>query len=186
MFLGYSFFIKLKRLKMSHVQKIIFSGPVRSGKTTAIHSLSDITPISTDQMASDNTASIKEETTVAMDYGLHLLENGSKIHLYGTPGQARFSFMWDVLAKNGTGLILLFDNTRPSPKADLELYIKAFTDLIVDTKLIIGVTHTEQQKEPSLAQYSEWLAEHHLTAEVYAIDAREREDVKRLVGRLMH
>jgi len=168
------------------MQKIIFSGPVRSGKTTAIHSLSDIAPVSTNKLASDETAKLKKETTVAMDYGFHIMDNGSKIHLYGTPGQERFSFMWDVLAKNGTGLVLLFDNTRPDPKQDLALYIKAFADFIAETKLIIGVTHTEKQKEPSLEQYSEWLAEYQLTAEVYAIDAREKEDVKKLVSRLMH
>ncbi len=171
---------------MEHPQKIIFSGPVRSGKTTAIHSISDIKPITTDQKATDETCLIKEETTVAMDYGMCLMENGNKIHLYGTPGQERFSFMWDVLAKNGDGLILLFDNTRPDPKADLDLYVNAFADLIAEKKLIVGVTHTEEQKDPSLAQYSIWLAEHLLEAEVYAIDARERNDVQRLLTQLMH
>ena len=171
---------------MVNHQKIIFSGPVRAGKTTAIHAISEIKPITTDQKSSDHTALLKAETTVAMDYGMCFTEDGNKIHLYGTPGQERFSFMWDVLAKNGDGLILLFDNTRPDPKADLDLYINAFADFIAEKKLIIGVTHTEEQKDPSLAQYSAWLAEHLLEAEVYAVDARERNDVRHLLTQLMH
>ena len=171
---------------MGSMQKIIFSGPVRSGKTTAIHTISDIAPLTTEQKASDETKTLKTDTTVAMDYGMCMMENGSKVHLYGTPGQERFSFMWDVLAKNGHGLVLLFDNTRPDPKADLETYVNAFAEFIADTKLIIGVTHTEKQKDPSLEQYTHWLAEHGLKAEVYAVDARERCDVYKLISQLMH
>ncbi len=39
----------------------------------------------------------KVKTTVAMDYGTMTLDAKEKIHLYGTPGQERFNFMWDIL-----------------------------------------------------------------------------------------
>jgi len=70
--------------------KIIFTGPVGVGKTTAIAALSDEPPIQTDASASDMTAVRKGYTTVAMDYGLIQLDENTKIHLYGTPGQERF------------------------------------------------------------------------------------------------
>lgn len=55
--------------------KIIFTGPVGVGKTTAIAALSDDPPIKTDARASDMTTSMKSHTTVAMDYGvIHLDE----------------------------------------------------------------------------------------------------------------
>jgi hypothetical protein len=38
----------------------------------------------------------KDQTTVAMDYGVLALDGGVQLHLYGTPGQERFSFMWDM------------------------------------------------------------------------------------------
>ncbi|RLW67194.1 MAG: GTP-binding protein, partial [gamma proteobacterium symbiont of Stewartia floridana] len=62
--------------------KIIFSGPVGAGKTTAIQSISDILPVTTDEQASDMTRNLKNGTTVAMDYGLIKLPGTERIHLY--------------------------------------------------------------------------------------------------------
>lgn len=83
--------------------KIIFTGPVGVGKTTAIASLSDEPPVQTDASASDMTSVRKGYTTVAMDYGLIQLDENTKIHLYGTPGQERFDFMWDILSQGQYG-----------------------------------------------------------------------------------
>lgn len=80
--------------------KIIFTGPVGTGKTTAISSISDSPVIRTDEQASDMTKDRKQETTVAMDYGVMILGDNERIHLYGTPGQERFSFMWDIDRKS--------------------------------------------------------------------------------------
>ena len=91
---------------MAHTDhKIIFTGPVGAGKTTAIASISDIEPIRTDEHASDMTQKRKSNTTVAMDYGMIRLGPKEKVHLYGTPGQERFDFMWDILTKGGIGLV---------------------------------------------------------------------------------
>lgn len=75
--------------------KIIFSGTVGAGKSTAINALSDILPVSTEALASDEIAGIKKTTTVAMDYGVLNLPDGEKVMLYGTPGQERFSLGYD-------------------------------------------------------------------------------------------
>ncbi|MCK5814246.1 MAG: ATP/GTP-binding protein, partial [Cocleimonas sp.] len=85
-------------------RKIIFTGPVGSGKTTAIVSISDIAPVTTDQSASDMTQKRKRNTTVAMDYGVINVSENERVHLYGTPGQERFDFMWNILTKGGIGL----------------------------------------------------------------------------------
>ncbi|RKZ90665.1 MAG: GTP-binding protein, partial [Gammaproteobacteria bacterium] len=84
--------------------KIIFTGPVGAGKTTAITSISDVPPVGTDASASDMTKKRKGSTTVAMDYGILKLDGGEQIHLYGTPGQERFDFMWEILTTGGLGL----------------------------------------------------------------------------------
>ncbi|MCG8122869.1 MAG: ATP/GTP-binding protein, partial [Candidatus Thiodiazotropha taylori] len=99
--------------------KIIFTGPVGAGKTTAISVLSDIVPVTTDEMASDMTKDLKQQTTVAMDYGLMRINESERVHLYGTPGQERFNFMWEVLTQGGLGLVLLIDNSRKEPFQDL-------------------------------------------------------------------
>ena len=102
--------------------KIIFTGPVGAGKTTAISSISDIPVVKTEASASDEVMLRKSNTTVAMDYGILNLDEGAKIHLYGTPGQERFSFMWDILTIGGVGLILMLDNARKDPLGDMVFF----------------------------------------------------------------
>ena len=97
--------------------KIIFTGPVGVGKTTAIAAISDEPPIQTDARASDMTLARKANTTVAMDYGVIRLDESTKVHLYGTPGQERFDFMWEILSQGSIGLILIGIGlmTKPEP-----------------------------------------------------------------------
>ena len=127
------------RSERARHNKIIFSGTVGAGKSTAINALSDIPPVSTEAVASDDTAKLKKTTTVAMDYGVLNLPDGEKVMLYGTPGQERFSFMWDILSEGGIGLVLLINNANPDPLADLKIYLDAFKDFISKTAVTIGV-----------------------------------------------
>ncbi|WP_293993977.1 GTP-binding protein [Sphaerotilus sp.] len=165
--------------------KIIFTGPVGAGKTTAIASISDIEPIRTDEHASDMTQKRKSATTVAMDYGMIRLGPKEKVHLYGTPGQERFDFMWDILTKGGIGLVLLLDNTRPTPFEDMRFYIKAFKEFIDGTRLVIGVTQMDARPTPTIDEYVRQLAELDVSAPVFEVDARQRTDVSTLIEALL-
>ena len=95
--------------------KLVFAGPVGAGKTTAIKSLSDIEVVTTEASISDGGRAIKPTTTVAMDYGLMKLASGDQVRLYGTPGQKRFDFMWDILSENALGVVLLVRADAPDP-----------------------------------------------------------------------
>ncbi|MFM2055820.1 MAG: hypothetical protein RLY71_205 [Pseudomonadota bacterium] len=171
---------------MAHTDhKIIFTGPVGSGKTTAIASISDIEPIRTDEAASDMTKKRKSNTTVAMDYGMIRLSGKEKVHLYGTPGQERFDFMWDILTKGGIGLILLLDNTRPAPFEDMKFYIGAFREFIENTRLVIGVTQMDTRATPTIEDYVKQMKELDVAAPVYEVDARRRDDVSTLIQSLL-
>lgn len=171
---------------MAHTDhKIIFTGPVGAGKTTAIASISDIEPIRTDEHASDMTQKRKSATTVAMDYGMIRLGPKEKVHLYGTPGQERFDFMWDILTKGGIGLVLLLDNTRPTPFEDMRFYIKAFKEFIDGTRLVIGVTQMDARPTPTIDEYVRQLAELDVSAPIFEIDARQRTDVSTLIEALL-
>lgn len=171
---------------MAHTDhKIIFTGPVGAGKTTAIASISDIEPIRTDEHASDMTQKRKSATTVAMDYGMIRLGPKEKVHLYGTPGQERFDFMWDILTKGGIGLVLLLDNTRPTPFEDMRFYIKAFKEFIDGTRLVIGVTQMDARATPTIDEYVRQLAELDVSAPVFEVDARQRTDVSALIEALL-
>lgn len=165
--------------------KIVFAGPVGSGKTTAIQSLSDIEVISTEAKASDEVRKLKRTTTVAMDYGVMRLDNGDQVRLYGAPGQQRFDFMWDILKENALGLVLMINAAAPDPLADLLTYLDAFRELIDRTAVVVGLTHMD---EGDVAVRHRLIAEMHrqgIPPCVMDTDARERADVAMLVRTLL-
>lgn len=173
-------------MKKSKNYKIIFTGPVGAGKSTAVAALSDIAPVRTDRVATDMASDRKPETTVAMDYGLVNLADGVAIHLYGTPGQERFDFMWDILVEGGIGLVLLVDNSRPDPFVDLRFFLNAFQKFIAQTSLVIGVTRTDVRAFPMLEDYYRELAVLNMSSTpVFEVDARARRDVSLLVEALL-
>jgi len=168
--------------------KIIFAGPVGAGKTTSISAVSDIMVVGTEAKASDEVAERKANTTVAMDYGVLNLDGGLKVHLYGTPGQERFSFMWEILSEGAMGFVILVDSVRPDPLADLESYIRSFGKSITKSgdAVVIGVTRTEiNQQTDLLDRVNEKLASLNLNVPVFEVDGRKREDVKQLLLALL-
>jgi len=165
--------------------KIIFTGPVGSGKTTAISSISDIPVVKTEAGATDEVVLRKANTTVAMDYGILNINESNKVHLYGTPGQERFSFMWDILTIGGMGLVLMIDNAREDPLADIEFFMDAFKDFIKKNAVVIGVTRMDMKPRPGLYTYQTRLQELGFNVPVFEVDARERQDVKVLLMALL-
>lgn len=165
--------------------KIIFTGPVGVGKTTAIAAISDEPPIQTDAAASDMTLDRKGHTTVAMDYGVIYLDAETKVHLYGTPGQERFDFMWEILSKGALGLVLMLDNTRPNPLKDMEFFLDSFSDLLRYAPVVIGISKMDLKSSPSIQVYQQFLSERKLNIPVFEIDGREPNDIKHLVVALL-
>lgn len=165
--------------------KIIFTGPVGSGKTTAISSISDIEVAKTEENATDEVVLRKSSTTVAMDYGVLNLGGKSKMHLYGTPGQERFSFMWDILTEGGVGLVLMIDNARDNPLADIEFFIDSFKDFIKKNAVVIGVSRMDLSPKPALNVFKKRLKELGHTVPIYEVDARNKQDIKILLMSLL-
>lgn len=172
---------------MTSKYKVIFTGPVGAGKTTAIAAISDKPPVSTNELASDMTVSRKAKTTVAMDYGIKYLDNGDILHLYGTPGQQRFDFMWEILVENGLGLMLLIDNRRDNPLADLAFYLKAFKAFIAKAGVAVGVVGMDVKAKPLLGQYQQTLKTlGYATVPVFQVDARSKRDVSIMLEALLY
>jgi signal recognition particle receptor subunit beta len=156
--------------------KILFTGSVGAGKTTAIRSVSEIPPVSTDVQSSDLSIG-KETTTVALDYGEVSLGESERLRLYGTPGQSRFSFMWKVLAQGALGLVILVDHTRPEPLQDLKIYLENFRTLIQETSCVVVISKMDASRAPALDDFSEMMREIRMVCPVIVADVRERDQV---------
>ena len=165
--------------------KIIFSGPVGAGKTTAIGAISDELPVSTDVQATDSTRELKNSTTVGLDYSYIQLEDGKRVHLYGTPGQERFNFMWKILTRGGIGLVLLIPNDHQDPVGQMEFYLDSFAEYIEQTAVVIGITRTGVNDNAELADYQNKLFERQQIYPVFEVDARSGDDVGTLIHALL-
>ena len=107
--------------------KMVITGAVNSGKTQFIRTISEIEVVSTERKTTDDARLIKEETTVAMDFGRITIANDLVLHLFGTPGQRRFDFMWEILSEGMLGLLILVDSTRPETFRETLRIIDFFT-----------------------------------------------------------
>jgi small GTP-binding protein len=93
--------------------KIVVTGPFSSGKTELIQSISEIDVVSTDRQITRESERIKNQTTVAMDFGRITVDEDLILYLFGTPGQKRFNFMWEILSEGMLGFVVMVDSTRP-------------------------------------------------------------------------
>lgn len=124
------------------ILKIAIAGAVGAGKTSFVRAISEIEVVDTERQATDETALLKETTTVAFDFGRLTLNSGQILHLYGTPGQFRFDFMWDILLERVHAYIFLVDAHRPQDFRASRRILN-FMKLRTQMPMIIGLTHTD-------------------------------------------
>ena len=77
--------------------KMVVTGPFAAGKTQFIRSISEIDVVSTERKITNTAERVKDQTTVAMDFGRITIDDDLVLYLFGTPGQKRFDFMWEIL-----------------------------------------------------------------------------------------
>jgi len=123
--------------------KMVISGAVNSGKTEFIKTISEIEVVSTERRATDDTSKVKDKTTVAMDFGRIAIGNDLVLHLFGTPGQKRFDFMWEILSEGMLGLIILVDSTRPETFRETNRIIDFFVSYR-DTPYVIAANKQDR------------------------------------------
>ncbi|MBZ0301386.1 MAG: ATP/GTP-binding protein [Anaerolineae bacterium] len=109
--------------------KIVVTGPFNSGKTEFVKAISDIPVVSTEKKVTTEDRGIKAETTVAMDYGRVVLD-GDTLYLYGTPGQTRFDFMWEILSGEMDAFIVLADSTDSPSFPDVTELVNLFSSFV--------------------------------------------------------
>jgi hypothetical protein len=108
--------------------KMVITGPFSAGKTQFIQSVSEIDVVSTDRKISEDSpeASEKADTTVAMDFGRITVDDDLVLYLFGTPGQRRFDFMWEILAEGMLGFVVMVDSTKPETFREAKSILETF------------------------------------------------------------
>ena len=106
--------------------KMVITGPFSAGKTEFISSVSEIDVVTTERKISSDAERVKEETTVAMDFGRITVDDDLVLYLFGTPGQRRFDFMWEILSEGMLGFIVLVDSVRPETFREAKHILEVF------------------------------------------------------------
>ncbi len=106
--------------------KMVVTGPFSSGKTKFIQSISEIDVVSTERKISSEAEKIKDSTTVAMDFGRITVDDELVLYLFGTPGQKRFDFMWEILSEGMLGFVVMVDSTKPETFREAKSILETF------------------------------------------------------------
>ena len=164
--------------------KIVVTGPFSAGKTTLIRTISEITVLSTEKDITDHTKSRKAETTVAMDFGRITIDRDLVLYLFGTPGQDRFDFMWEILGEGMLGYILLVDSSREDSLEEAVGILEAFRKMarvpfVVALNRAEGLDPADEDRVRSALQLD-------AGTPVVPCDATDRESVKSVLLALLY
>jgi len=164
--------------------KVVVTGPFDAGKTTFIKAVSEITVLSTERQVSDGPGEGGGETTVAMDFGRITVSDDVVLYLFGTPGQSRFSFMWETLSEGMLGFVLLVDAADPGTFDDAKDMIAFFTEMS-DVPFVVAANKIHPEEVERLRNVRDEIG---LADEVplLAVDARDKESVKSVLLGLLY
>ena len=160
--------------------KIVVAGGFGVGKTTLVGAVSEIDPLRTEALVTqeseghDDTTHVqaKSTTTVAMDFGRITLAENLVLYLFGTPGQRRFWFMWDDLVKGAIGAVVLVDTRRLDDSFAAVDYFEA-----KGLPFIVALNQFDGAGDYGPEEIREALAVP-ANVPVITVDARERESAK--------
>ena len=175
---------RIRRRSAGTAVKIVVTGPFSAGKTTLIRTISEITVLSTEKGITDETRSRKTDTTVAMDFGRITIDRDLVLYLFGTPGQDRFDFMWEILGEGMLGYILLIDSSREDSLEEAVGILAAFRKMarvpfVVALNRSAGVSPDEEDRVRAALELGEDVA-------VVPCDATDRESVKSVLLALLY
>jgi signal recognition particle receptor subunit beta len=163
--------------------KIVVAGGFGVGKTTFVGAISEIEPLRSEAIITDASSGVDElladgsktETTVAMDFGRISLKNRLVLYLFGTPGQDRFHFMWDELARGAIGAVVLVDTRRiEACFAAVDFFEKRGTPFVV----AINTFHGRRVHDPELVREALRIGPQ---VPIVHCDARVRVDVQKVL-----
>jgi len=124
--------------------KMVVTGPFNAGKTEFIQTVSEIDVVSTEKKITSEAERIKESTTVAMDFGRITVDDSLVLYLFGTPGQKRFDFMWEILSEGMLGFIVMVDSSRPETFREARSILETFR-AYAPTPYVVAANKQDQE-----------------------------------------
>ncbi|MDO8880762.1 MAG: ATP/GTP-binding protein [Coriobacteriia bacterium] len=164
--------------------KVVVTGPFNAGKTTFIKAVSEITVLSTERQVSDASGEGSGETTVAMDFGRITIADDVVLYLFGTPGQERFSFMWETLSEGMLGFVLLVDAEDPESFEDAKSMIEFFRNMS-DVPFVVAANKVPPTDVRTLRSVRAAIGLSDDTP-LLPVDARDKESVKAVLLGLLY
>ncbi len=165
--------------------KIVIAGPFAAGKTQFINTVSEIKTVQTERKTSGSEKNVKDYTTVAMDFGKIRIDDEHELYLFGTPGQSRFDFMWEILGEGALGIIVLVDSTDPKTFHEARRIINFFQSRF-PVPIVVGAN---KQDMPNAWSAEDVKAALDISEDegipVIALSAKNKEDVKKTLLTLL-
>jgi signal recognition particle receptor subunit beta len=186
--------VPAQRRRAGTALKIVVTGPYGAGKTTLIRTVSEITVLSTERPIGGEAAEAltdagvtpaKGHTTVAMDFGRIRIDHELVLYLFGTPGQDRFDFMWDVLGRGMLGYVVVLDGTAADPAGDARAVREAFRRMAPGLGFVVAVNRSGPLDEAVCRDLRHRL-DLPVAVPVLGFDATDRESVKAVLLALLN
>lgn len=165
--------------------KLVLAGPVGAGKTTAIRSIADSEPISTEMPLTTGALGGKTTTTVAFDFATIVLDDGTPVMVYGLPGQEHYAFMRPIVMAGAIGVLVLLDAREGELAQQAEHWLRAMREVDPGMAVVIGITHSDCVRGFSLAPVRTALRRFGRPIPVFTFDARIRDQALHLVRALL-
>ena len=165
--------------------KLVLAGPVGAGKTTALRSLSDVAPVSTEMPLSTGPMGDKTTTTVAMDFAAVMLDDGTPLQLYGLPGQEHFAHMREIVMNGALGAIVLLAGDDPAIAEHCAHWVRVVAGIDAGMPVVIGITRTDLASNFRMDTVRRALAGSVPPIPVFTVDVRERDQAAQLVRALL-
>jgi len=173
-----------RRRGNGQARKIVVTGPCVFSRRLLVWTISEITVLSTERGITDDTRSTKSDTTVAMDFGRITIDRDLVLYLFGTPGQDRFDFMWEILGEGMLGYVVLVDASRPESLDEAASIVRAFRKM-ANVPYVVGLNRADGIDEEEERRVRDTLD---LMPDVPVVpcDASDRESVKSVLLALLY
>ena len=79
-----------------------------------------------------------------MDFGRITVDEELVPYLFGTPGQKRFDFMWEILSEGMLGFVVMVDSTRPETFREARSILETFR-AYAPTPYVVAANKQDQE-----------------------------------------